>query len=338
MMELDTGRWLRPWLWLSPQQAHDLSQKVFPYFSYVTPAVQISWRQKEWHGLLFSNPLGIAGGVDKTGLCLNSWQHVGCGFLEVGTVTPLPQGPNPGRIVDRDWKAQALWNKMGFPNVGLDVLENHLRQFKSKKKVPLLINVGKNRATSNELAHRDYVAGILQLQDYGDAFVVNVSSPNTQGLRDLLTPAYLKNFLENIRQGLSSLNKPKPLLLKLSPDMEEEALHQALEVSLPLVEGWVLTNTTRQRAQGLQFPMNEGGVSGRPLCALSRKALQVAALYKQKDANKLIISVGGIDSADEVLWRLKAGADLVQIYSALIFHGPGFFKKTLRALNKAQVS
>ena len=247
-------------------------------------------------------------------------------------MTPMAQGPNPGKIMDRDISRDALWNKMGFPNPGMKPLIHRLEDFDAAG-TPLFINIGKNRWTDNAEAHSDYTSCIKGLHSFADAFVVNVSSPNTKNLRDLLSEAELKSFLEKIKQQTDLVCSNKPILLKLSPDMDSDVLKMALEHSAKFVDGWILTNTTKARFEGSQFSKTEGGMSGLPLKSLSRKALEVARVYKEKFPEKLLVSVGGIDSAEEVSLRLEMGADLVQVYSALVFQGPQFFRKTLTALS-----
>ncbi len=322
-----------PWLWLPARLAHDISPYVLPLVSTLTPKFDNQWSPLKWRNLNFANPLGLAGGVDKNGSNLTSWKKLGVGFLEVGTVTPKPQGPNPGQILSRDKKTKALWNKMGFPNRGADRLARNLKKLK-KGKTPLFINIGKNRWTKQGKAFLDYVHCIEKLHTYADGFIINLSSPNTRGLRDLLQTPELKVFLSSLCNHIADRNLDKPLLLKLSPDMDENTLKKTLEVSLDFVDGWVLTNSTKSRYPSSPFPQKEGGVSGQPLAELSRRALAVAAPYKKQNPKKLIISTGGIDSDREILERLKMGADLIQVYSALVFSGPLFFKHQIEQLRK----
>lgn len=334
---IQKGGRVRPWLWLPSQLAHDLSPYTLPLISHLKPCRDNQWKSFQWKGLSFSNPMGIAGGVDKTGQCLRSWQRLGAGFLEVGTVTPKPQGPNPGKIMDRDIERSALWNKMGFPNKGVQELLKNLDNFKDRQ-VPLFINVGKNRQTPNEKAHEDYISCIQQTHSYGDVFVINLSSPNTKGLRDLLTEAYLKSFLSSVVDAAKQICPEKPLLLKLSPDMEEESLFMTLDHSSPFVDGWILTNTTKQRSSDCRFPAAEGGVSGGPLTDISRDVLRKSIQHLgDKRDGKLVISAGGILSEGEIQSRLDCGADLVQFYAALVFQGPFFFSQTLRNLRNTKV-
>ena len=325
----------RPWLWMPSAMAHDVAPFILPLLASFTQPVPKTWRPFKWRGLFFANPMGVAGGVDKSGRCLASWNHLGAGFLEVGTITPEPQEPLPGKIMDRHFSKQALWNRMGFPNPGLHHLGKQLEAF-DKQGTPLFINIGKNRWTSNDQAHKDYMACIKALHPYGEAFVINLSSPNTEGLRDLVKEVHLKPFLSQIREQMDTLAVDKPLLLKLSPDMDESTLAQALSHSAQWVEGWVLTNTSQSRYPHCPFPSQGGGVSGEPLKPLSRQALRVARPYKEKFPEKLLVSVGGVGTASEICYRLEQGADLVQMYSALVFQGPFFFSRVLRELHEAE--
>lgn len=332
MIVSQKSRLKRPWLWLPSRLAHDLSPYVLPLLSGLQPSFDKNLKSKEWRGLHFANPLGIAGGVDKNGHCLKAWSHLGCGFLEVGTVTPQPQGPNFGRIMDRDIRHQALWNKMGFPNMGMSALVKTLKAVKPQLTAPLLVNVGKNRWTDNQWAFKDYAQCVQGLAVFADAFVINLSSPNTEGLRDLLSESELLGFLSSLRNECEGRDGHKPFLLKLSPDMNEQTLLMVLQISKPFVDGWILTNTTKSRAPELKFPMESGGVSGQPLKELSIQALRLAAPIKKANPEKLLISVGGVDAAEDVCERLELGADLIQVYSSLVFGGPFYFKRIIKDL------
>jgi dihydroorotate dehydrogenase len=335
MSQQSWGVLFRPWLWLPSRWAHDLSPILLPLVSRVLKVTDKNFKAFEWRGLSFCNPMGIAGGVDKSARTLKAWSRLGAGFLEVGTITPEPQGPNPGPIMDRHISEKALWNKMGFPNPGSVAVAKRLKSMRDSLDVPLFINVGKNRWTKNEKAHEDYFQCMQRLHPYASAFVINVSSPNTKGLRDLLSEKELRHFLEKLMGPARSQFPKTPFLLKLSPDMAEETLKTALQVSAEFVDGWILTNTTKSRYPQSPFPENEGGVSGGPLKSRSRQALGIAAEYKKSYPDKLLVSVGGIDTAEEVLYRLSQGADLVQMYSVLVFEGPGFFAQLLSKLRSA---
>ncbi len=326
----------KPWLLLPPQLAHDVGPWALPAIAALYKVKDPRFNERQWRNLYFRNPLGLAGGVDKTGDSLLAWQKLGVGFLEVGTITPVAQRANSGKILDRDISAKAVWNKMGFPNSGSLTLEKKLHNLKSKLQVPLFVNIGKNRSTSNEAAAQDYVVCLQRLWLYADAFVVNISSPNTKDLRDLLQPENLQRFLKPIIFARNELGKTKPLLLKLSPDMDSVSLINALQTSLDLeIDGWILTNTTLSRPPNINFPL-EGGLSGAPLREISRACLQSAVEFlKNKKGDRLLISTGGVDCAAEVQHRMNAGADLVQIYSALVFEGPLLFRNILNSLQSA---
>lgn len=353
---------MKPWLYLPSKWAHELSPFFLPLISLKYPNSVPEWNAKSWQGLKFHNPMGIAGGVDKNGDLLPSWIRLGSGFIEIGTVTPEPQSPNPGKIMDRNIAEQAIWNKMGFPSIGAkavhEKVQKHL-QWCRQSQVPLFINIGKNRTTPNELASQDYIELMDVFADQADAFVVNISSPNTSGLRDLLKPLNLQNFLKPICDKRNQLRPPisnstsassvpqfsdsipqtqapspmkqTPILLKLSPDMEDESLYSALDTAAACgVNGFILTNTTLDRPPGIHFP-TEGGMSGKPLSEKSKQILNKTLRHLGNDKKDLlIVSAGGIMTPNDVLERLNLGADLVQIYSALIYHGPSIFRDTAR--------
>ena len=334
---------MKPWLWLPARLAHDLSPLALRSLAAVRAPHVPRWRPLVWRGLSFDNPLGLAGGVDKDGSGVRGWWALGAGFVEVGTVTPLPQRPNPGVIMERDLPARALWNKMGFPSVGAERVARALRRLPRPHATPVFVNVGKNRDTPNELAAGDYVACLHRLAGLADAFVINVSSPNTKGLRDLQGPSHLREFLRPIVAERDAQEKPVPLLLKLSPDLDAEGIRRAAEQALDLgVDGFVTTNTTLARESTSVFPAHEGGVSGAPLAERSKAALrELLTALGPRRAGLLVVSVGGVLSAADAIERLEMGADLVQAYSALVFEGPRFFAqaaKDARALDAAAAS
>jgi dihydroorotate dehydrogenase len=325
------GDQLKPWLWLPASMSHALSSPVLQALgTFVGPKVP-TWQPLDWRGLRFSNPLGTSGGVDKNGQFVNGFWALGAGFVEVGTVTPQPQTANPGPVLSRDLLHRALWNKMGFPNQGAQATAERLEKLSRPRPTPLFVNIGKNRTTDNAVAAGDYISCIQTLRSVADVFVVNVSSPNTSGLRDLLKPAHLAAFLEPIIKAAA----PLPVLLKLSPDMDDDSFRSALDTSLDSgVAGWVLTNTTLARQPGMRLSA-EGGVSGAPLRERSRLLLEVAVQHLgSRRGDRLLVSAGGVMSPEEVFARLDIGADLVQVYTALVFDGPWFFRKVAAAATR----
>lgn len=314
---------MKLWYFIPAKWAHQLAPFGLRFYSTLFGKKLIpKWRSIQWRHLNFNNPIGIAGGVDKDGHDLQHWWRLGCGFVEIGTITPQPQKPNPGNIIDRNLKERSLWNKMGFPSQGSKQVLKKLNSI--NKRTPLFINVGKNRQTSNERASLDYVSVMRDFQNIADAYVINISSPNTTGLRDLLRKENLRNFLEPLITCAHNELK-KPALLKLSPDMSQEQLFTTLDLCIDLdVDGLILTNTTLWRPQNSTYPV-EGGLSGAPLAELSKKMLIDTVKYlKEKQKKLLLISVGGLLNKKDIEERLHLGADLVQIYTGLIINGPDF--------------
>lgn len=311
------------WKYLPASWAHRLAPLGLSYYASKMPGEIPKWRPLSWKGLYFPNPLGVAGGVDKNAEHLSLWERLGAGFVEVGTVTPYAQKPNSGTIIDRDWEHQNLWNRMGFPNHGSDEVYFNLREGKSSLQIPVFVNIGKNRDRANEEAEVDYLYLVNRLQPYADAFVVNVSSPNTQGLRQLQSPDFLGGLIHKIQNA----GNQRPILVKLSPDMPPEAFQECLEASSQGgASGFVLTNTTLSRPANTPFP-KEGGLSGRALAELSKKHLiKAGEILRSRRKDFLLVSVGGVLSAEDVKERLDLGADLVQTYSGLVFEGPRFFR------------
>ncbi len=328
--------WAKPWLWLSPQLSHDLS----PYGARILGAISLKkkppeWQSFDWKGLHFPNRLGIAGGVDKDAIGTLGWWALGSGFCEIGTVTPTAQKANPKPRVDRDSEKLALWNRLGFPSQGSLKVKKRIQNIKRPYPAPLFINIGKNRDTPLEEAHLDYEMLIESFTGLADVFVINISSPNTQGLRQLLDEKNLANLLNHLAPVI--LKSDTPYLLKISPDLADSDLETVLRVSMEHgVSGWILTNTTLSRPRGINFP-ETGGLSGAPLRELSESCLKktVKFLGPQKK-NHLIISVGGVLTPEDVMARLDMGADLVQTYSALVYQGPYFFRQVNRWMQVSQ--
>lgn len=325
----------KPWLWLPPKIAHDLSPLAVHLYSLSQMKKTPEWGSFSWRNIHFKNRLGLAGGVDKDAVNLKAWQKIGCGFIEIGTVTPEPQLPNQGKIFDRSVKEEALWNKMGFPSAGAVKVLTNVIKTKAASSVPIFVNVGKNRMTENMNAHVDYCHLISKFHEHADAFIVNISSPNTQGLRDLASKQSLEAFLKPIMRQLEELNCKKPLLLKLSPDMAADDLRRVIDVSIQNnVDGFALTNTTLSRNTSKTFS-NEGGLSGKPVAALSKLSLNTAIKHLGAEkSKKLVISVGGVMTEEDVFERLSMGADLVEVYTALIFSGLNFFRKVEKAAHE----
>lgn len=330
---------IKPWLLLPPEVAYKVAPLALKAHKYLTKPKHCRWKPFEWKGMSFLNPLGTSGGVDKNAEHIEDWWRFGVGFQELGTVTPLPQSPNPGKIIDRSNKDMAIWNKMGFPNLGLEVFKTNISRIQRPYYTPLFLNIGKNRGTPNDKAYEDYILCLRSLHPFADAFVINISSPNTSGLRDLLQKDHLRQFLEPIVAAnleMAGGNRPTPLLLKLSPDQNIDELGITIETSLDLgLDGWILTNTTTQLRDQLSFP-DTGGISGAPLAPTSKNLLkQTVEILGSNKQGKLLVSSGGVMTPDEAFERLELGADLVQVYAALIFEGPQFFAHVAKSAVKS---
>jgi dihydroorotate dehydrogenase len=273
-------------------------------------------------GLKFANRIGLAAGFDKNGVALPFWRGVGFGHIEIGTVTPRPQPGNPPPRMWRFRDLKALGNSLGFPNDGAAMVAGRIRVDREPGDV-IGINLGKNKETPNERAADDYLAALEATRRVADYWVVNVSSPNTPGLRELQSRQYLADLLGRVREAAGSV----PLFVKLSPDLDEQGIQDAASATKDSrCAGVVATNTTLERPAGIDF---EGGLSGAPLAG---RSLEVLRELKRLLPDLPLISVGGVDSTNEVRARLEAGASVVQIYSALVFEGPGLIGRILREL------
>ena len=292
--------------------------------------------KRELMGLTFENPVGLAAGFDKDGKYFDLMAKLGFGFIELGTVTPKPQVGNPQPRLFRLKKDNAIINRMGFNNEGVEALVERLKKG-TPNKVIIGGNIGKNKITPNEKATDDYVYGFEKLFPYVDYFVVNVSSPNTPGLRDLQEKEPLTKLLSHLQQLNQAKPKPKPILLKIAPDLTDSQLDDILEiVNDTKIEGVIATNTTIERG-GLQTTTSEiekignGGLSGQPLTKRSTEVIRY--LSKQSNGQLLIIGVGGIASPQDALEKLEAGASLVQVYTGLIYEGPALVKRINQAIS-----
>lgn len=284
--------------------------------------------ERQLFGLTFKNPVGLAAGFDKDAKLYKELNNFGFGFIEIGTLTPKPQQGNPKKRLFRLKTDQAIINRMGFNNGG--VLEA-VERLKTNKNVLIGGNIGKNKTTPNEEAVEDYKICFNALFDYVDYFVVNVSSPNTPNLRALQDKEPLTNLLNDLQIENSKFKKPKPILLKIAPDLTNEQLLDIIDiVAETKIAGVIATNTTISR-EGLtdDNKLEVGGLSGRPLTNRSTEVIR----FLSEKSNKAfpIIGVGGIHSAKDAMEKLDAGANLIQIYTGFIYEGP----KLIKDINKA---
>ncbi|WP_127532479.1 quinone-dependent dihydroorotate dehydrogenase [Paenibacillus kobensis] len=289
-------------------------------------------------GLNFAHPVGLAAGLDKNGAATDGFANVGLSFMEVGTVTPKGQAGNDLPRLFRLPSDEALINRMGFNNEGADAMADKLSRRRNRS-LPLAVNIGKNKTTPNELAHEDYRLCIQKLYDCGDFFVVNISSPNTPDLRALQHGDELRLLLSTVReemdkQAASRAKAVKPVLVKIAPDMTDEQLGYTVDtIAGSGVSGIIATNTTISR-EGLTHPNRSetGGMSGKPL--RDRSTEVISAVYRQTGGKLPIIGSGGIFTADDAYDKIRAGASLVEIYTALIYKGPDVFRELTEGLKE----
>jgi len=291
--------------------------------------------ERELFGLHFPNPVGLAAGFDKDGKHFRAMSALGFGFIELGTVTPKEQGGNPRPRLFRLPKDEALINRMGFNNEGMKALVDRLKAGKSSNMV-IGGNIGKNKQTPNEEAVSDYVLCFEALFPYVDYFVVNVSSPNTPNLRALQDKGPLTRILTVLQEKNQAQSAPKPILLKIAPDLTDHQLNDIVDIVNDTgIAGVIATNTTISR-EGLNSDretienIGAGGLSGKPVKDRSTEVIRY--LHERSGGQLTIIGVGGIAGPADALEKLAAGASLVQVYSGLIYEGPGLIKKINRAI------
>jgi len=286
-------------------------------------------------GINFPNPVGLAAGLDKNGECINAFAAMGFGFVEVGTVTPRPQPGNDKPRIFRLPEANAVINRMGFNNKGVDYLVSQVQA--ANFKGVLGINIGKNKDTPEENAKDDYIHCMRKVYDFATYITVNISSPNTPGLRSLQYGEALDDLLSSLKTEQKVLaeqyDKYIPLAVKIAPDLSEDEVKSIAKSLIDNgIDGVIATNTTlsREGVEGLEFATEQGGLSGQPV---KEKSTQVIKLLSEALDNKLpIIGVGGIASSDDANEKLAAGASLVQVYTGFIYQGPPLVKDIINGL------
>ncbi|MFC3032096.1 quinone-dependent dihydroorotate dehydrogenase [Pseudoalteromonas fenneropenaei] len=303
--------------------------------------LSLAWSQTvadkpvQFLGLEFKNPVGLAAGLDKNAECIDAFAQMGFGFIEVGTVTPRPQVGNDKPRIFRLPQADAIINRMGFNNKGVDNLVNNVKA--AKYRGILGINIGKNKDTPNEQGKDDYIHCMRKVFEHASYITVNISSPNTPGLRDLQYGEALDDLLESLKAEQMDLTakhqKNVPMLVKIAPDVDAVQLSQIAESLMKnRIDGVIATNTTLERGmvKGLQHADEAGGLSGRPV---REKSTHVVSELKRITEGKLpIIGVGGIDDAGSAQQKFNAGASLVQVYTGFIYRGPGLVKSIVDSL------
>lgn len=332
---------IRPILfWFDPEEVHYFSFSFIKFISKIpfVPSilksiyeVKDTRLEREVFGLKFKNPVGLAAGFDKDAKCYKELSNFGFGFIEIGTLTPKPQDGNPKKRLFRLKEDSGIINRMGFNNGGVDAAVLRLMQ---NNGVLIGGNIGKNKVTPNENATSDYLLCFDALFDYVDYFVVNVSSPNTPNLRELQEKEPLTNLLQDLQNSNSKKQFPKPILLKIAPDLTNEQLLDIIDiVKTTKIAGVIATNTTISR-ENLQSDNKKetGGLSGKPLTNRSTEVIR----FLSEKSNKAfpIIGVGGIHSAEDAIEKLEAGACLLQLYTGFIYEGPKLVKEINKAILK----
>jgi dihydroorotate dehydrogenase len=324
---------LRPFLFnLDPETAHDLaikSLKLNPLPSKIFEVEDEQMLNIELFGKKFPNPIGLAAGFDKSAEAYNSLLKLGFGFIEVGTVTPLKQFGNPKPRIFRLEDDDALINRLGFNNDGIKTIKERIKL--DKKKGIIGINIGPNKDTKDQ--KNDFCSGLESFFDIADYITINISSPNTEGLRDF----HDKNKLEDLLFNLNKIKKDKqtsiPLLLKVSPDIKDNYIFEITDVAKKNdISALILTNTSSANRKGLisKFQTEIGGLSGEPMQQISTNMIK--KFYKQLNGNIPIIGVGGINSGKSAYEKIIAGASLLQLYTGLVYKGPLVVKKIKKEL------
>ncbi|WP_293872011.1 quinone-dependent dihydroorotate dehydrogenase [Flavobacterium sp.] len=330
---------IRPILfWFDPEEVHHFSFSFIkfickiPFFPSIFKSiyeVKDVRLEREVFGLKFKNPVGLAAGFDKDAKCYKELSNFGFGFIEIGTLTPKPQDGNPKKRLFRLKKDSAIINRMGFNNAGVDEAVIRLKKNKS-----ILIggNIGKNKITENENATSDYLICFETLFDYVNYFVVNVSSPNTPNLRALQDKEPLTALLQTLQNENLAKPKPKPILLKIAPDLTDEQLLDIIDiVNETKIAGVIATNTTISKDNLIsENKLQTGGLSGKPLAKRSTEVIRF--LFEKSNKAFPIIGVGGIHSAEDAIEKLNAGASLVQLYTGFIYEGPKLVKEINRKI------
>ena len=336
---------LKPILFLfRPEKAHEIATRLLHYFLKFPYGKSIVKKlfdfkdarlEKEVFGIHFRNPVGLAAGFDKNAKLIDDFSTLGFGFIEIGTLTPKGQSGNPQPRLFRLSESEALINRMGFNNEGVDKAVERLKKMKSN--IVVGGNIGKNKMTSNNNALRDYLVCFEKLYNYVDYFVVNVSSPNTPGLRELQRKDPLKKLLKSLQFENDKKPNPKPILLKIDPDLIQLQLDDIISITKELdLDGLIVSNTTigRNDLKGSGENIKKigaGGLSGKPVFYRSTEVLRYV---KKHHPSIPIIAVGGIMSPQDAVEKIKAGADLIQIYTGMVYKGPGLIKRINKALLK----
>ena len=327
---------IKPFLFLlDPEDAHELTLKMLGYGlgpHFLGPDDDIL--KSTVFGIDFPNPVGLAAGLDKQATRIDAFMGFGFGAVEIGTVTPLPQIGNPRPRMFRVAQAKSLINRFGFNSVGVEVFAARMKEWRAledRTRNPVGINIGKNKDTVDDAA--DYVAGFEKIATYADFVTVNVSSPNTPGLRDLQGRQRMADLLGRVTEARDRIVPKLPVLVKIAPDLtDEQQIDIAAAVKESSIQAMIVSNTTLARPSTIpdEIAKESGGLSGPPLFGPSTRLL--ANMYKLIDGKVPLIGCGGISSGEDAYRKIRAGAALVQVYTALVFEGPLVIQRMKREL------
>ena len=326
---------LRPYIFnLDPETAHDLAIKALKFNFLPESYFKVeneNLLNTDIFGITLKNPIGLAAGFDKSGEVYNALFKFGFGFVEVGTVTPRKQFGNPKPRVFRLEKDRALINRLGFNNDGLEIVKERI--IKNSPNGFLGINIGPNKDTKNKID--DYLISLSKIYEQSNYITINISSPNTEGLRDL----HEKNLFNNLMEGIKKIKKKKkiskPILVKISPDIDNNDVHNLIELIIKFnIEGIIISNTSDKNRDNLEDikKLEIGGLSGKPLIDISTNLIK--KFYNELKGKTKIIGVGGVDSGTSAYDKIAAGANLVQLYTGMVYKGPNIVKEIKEELIK----
>ncbi len=320
---------LRPLMFrLDPERAHRMTLAILARMPALVPAPDPPELRTTLWGVTFSNPLGLAAGLDKDARAVAAWNALGFGFVELGTITPRPQFGNPRPRMWRITERRALVNRLGFPSDGMEEVKPRIQRMRAQGlRMRIGLNFGPNKAP--EGVTEDYAALASRLGPLADFIVVNLSSPNTPGLRAWQAPERMRTIFEAVRAAQPQ--NRRPLMVKLSPDLEERELREICVAAIDLaLDGIVATNTTLKREEVGVAASFEGGLSGEPLAMRAREV--IGQIYRNTQGRLPIIGVGGIKSAEDAYAHIRAGASMVEFYTGFVYRGPGLVREIKEGL------
>ncbi len=320
---------------IDPERAHDLTLKIIE--NGFLPKIKTKSFPLKVMNIKFQNPIGLAAGFDKNGQTINQIHKLGFGFLEVGTITVLPQEGNPKPRIFRLPEDKAIINRNGFNNDGLTLIKNRIKYFRknnNSSNIKLGINIGPNRDSFDRI--KDYTKLIHEFSKYADYLAINISSPNTPNLRNLHSDKNFKNLIISIKKEVSKLDNCPPILIKISPDLSETELNKIIKETIKYkLHGLIISNTTIKRNVKSQHKKETGGLSGKPLFEESTKILIKARKFLNDYSSDIsIIATGGIYDGKSAYIKILCGADLIQLYTGMVYEGPLVIKNILDQLDR----